>query len=182
MEQADRPDPASLIARLAALGMSVATAESLTGGALCARLVDVPGASAVLRGGICCYATDLKATLLGVEEHLLARRGPVDREVCLAMARGARRLTGADLALATTGVAGPGPADGHPAGTVHVALVWKDGWDHRELHLSGDRNRVREGSVDAALHLLANALGAFDQGVSTEMAAHGRHEVLQEFE
>lgn len=147
-----------LLDGLAAAGLSLATAESLTGGALCARLVDAPGASRVVRGGVCCYASDLKAGLLGVDAGLLAERGPVDAEVARQMARGARTLMGADLALSTTGVAGPGPADGHEAGTVHIGLAWPSGAVSRELRIDGDRARVRSASVDAALELLAELM------------------------
>ncbi len=140
-------------------GLTVATAESLTGGALCARLVDVPGASNAVRGGVCTYATELKAQILGVDPEQLARTGPVDGEVARQMAHGVRRMMGADIGLATTGVAGPGSVDGHPAGTVHVACETPDGQHHRELHLQGDRAAIRAGAVEAALDLLARVLG-----------------------
>lgn len=151
-------DVDTLVHTLIERHLSVATAESLTGGALCARLVDVPGASDTVRGGVCTYATELKAQVLGVDPGRLARTGPVDREVALQMARGVRRLMGADVGLSTTGVAGPGPADGHPAGTVHLACVTPAGERYRELHLTGDRAEIRAGSVQAALDLLARAL------------------------
>ena len=87
-------DVTALVHGLVARGLTIATAESLTGGALCARLVDVAGASETVRGGVCTYATDLKASVLGVPQERLARTGPVDREVALDMARGAARLAG----------------------------------------------------------------------------------------
>lgn len=152
-------DVTSLVATLIARHLTIATAESLTGGALCARLVDVPGASETVRGGVCTYATELKAQVLGVDPDRLALTGPVDREVAVEMARGVARLMGADIALSTTGVAGPGPADGHPAGTVHIACHHPGGVEHRELHLRGSRAEVRRGSVDAALGLLGEVLG-----------------------
>jgi nicotinamide-nucleotide amidase len=152
-------DVTALVHLLIRRRLTIATAESLTGGALCARMVDVPGASETVRGGVCVYATELKAQVLGVDPRQLARTGPVDREVALQMARGARRLMGADVALSTTGVAGPGPSDGRPAGTVHVACVTPEREVHRELCLPGDRSSVRSGSVEAALRLLADALG-----------------------
>lgn len=114
---------AALVGELAARGLSIATAESLTGGALVARLVDIPGASRVVRGGVCTYATDTKASVLSVSRERLELTGPVDAEVAKQMASGARALFGADIALSTTGVAGPGSADGHEAGTVHVACA-----------------------------------------------------------
>lgn len=148
-----------LIARLTSAGLTVATAESLTGGLLCARLVDVPGASAVVRGGVVAYATELKAVLLGVDAGLLAARGPVDPDVALAMAAGVRERLSADWGAATTGVAGPDPQDGVPPGTVYVAVRGPDGAGQvRRLALTGDRAAIREGTVAAALALLADAL------------------------
>ena len=128
-------------------GMTLAIAESLTGGQVASSLVEVPGASRVLVGAVVAYATRIKAQLLGVDAAHLELTGPVDRDVALQMAHGVRRLLGADLGLATTGVAGPGPADGHPAGTVHVAVVAPWGQRHRELHLSGDRSQIRCATV-----------------------------------
>lgn len=107
---------------LVARGQTVAVAESLTGGLLAATFVDVPGASRAFRGGLVVYATDLKASLAGVAEDLLRGAGPVDPQVALALARGARIRCGADWGLATTGVAGPDPQDGIPVGTVYVAV------------------------------------------------------------
>ena len=149
---------AALVGELAARGLSIATAESLTGGALVARLVDIPGASRVVRGGVCTYATDTKASVLSVSRERLELTGPVDAEVAKQMASGARALFGADIALSTTGVAGPGSADGHEAGTVHVACAGPGGALHRLGHRPGDRRAVRAGAVDAALALLREAL------------------------
>ena len=108
---------ADLIADLTQRGLTIATAESLTGGGLVARLVDVPGASHVVRGGACTYAVDTKASVLGVSESQLAATGPVNEQVARQMARGARELFRADIGVSTTGVAGPGPADGFPPRT-----------------------------------------------------------------
>ena len=150
---------AELLAVLRSRGWSVAVAESLTGGLVCAALVDVPGASVSLRGGVVSYATDLKGTLLGVDEALLAARGAVDPEVARQMADGVRRRLGADVGLATTGVAGPDPQDGHEPGTVHVAVATPDGITVRSLRLSGDRPTIRLGAVDAVLRLASELLG-----------------------
>ena len=128
-------------------GVTVAIAESLTGGQVSSTLVGVPGASHVLTGAVVAYATRVKAQVLGVDPTHLERTGPVDRDVALQMAYGVRRLRGADLGLATTGVAGPGTADGHPAGTVHVAVVAPWGEAHCELHLSGERAQIRRRTV-----------------------------------
>ncbi len=148
-----------LLALLAARGWSLAVAESLTGGQVTATLVDVPGASAVLRGGVVAYATDLKASVLGVDRDLLAARGPVDADVACAMADGVRARLRADVGLATTGVAGPGPQDRHPAGTVHVAVAGPAGTRTRALRLPGDRAAVRTGATAAVLALAVEALG-----------------------
>lgn len=149
---------AQLIADLTRRGLSIATAESLTGGGLVARLVDVPGASHVVRGGVCTYAVDTKASVLGVSESRLTLTGPFDEQVARQMAAGARSLFGASIGLSTTGVAGPGPADGFPAGTVHIACAHPAGVEHRLLHLEGDRAQVRAGAIDAALTLLRDVL------------------------
>lgn len=148
----------AVVAALAARGATVACAESLTAGLVAARLADVAGASAVLRGGVVAYATEVKASVLGVDAVLLAERGPVDEDVALAMAAGAARLLHADVGVATTGVAGPGPSDGLAAGTVVVAVsgpVGPGGAQVRRLHLEGDRAQVRAATVDAVLTLLA---------------------------
>ncbi|WP_028046985.1 CinA family protein [Cellulomonas sp. URHE0023] len=142
-----------LLAALRWRGWTVAVAESLTGGLVCADLVAVPGASASLRGGIVAYATDLKGTLLDVDTDLLAAHGAVDPVVAQEMADGVRLRLGADVGLATTGVAGPDPQDGRPPGTVHVAVATPAGVTARSLHLDGDRPAVRAGAVDAVLQL-----------------------------
>lgn len=113
---------AALVRLLTERHETVATAESLTGGLLAATIVDVPGASVVLRGGLVVYATDLKATLAGVRRDLLDARGPVDPDVAIALAAGARRRCAATWGVSTTGVAGPTPQDGIPVGTVYVAV------------------------------------------------------------
>src|SRR5690606_17574795 len=108
-------------------GQTVATAESLTAGLLCAVLTEVPGASAVVRGGLVVYATDLKAGLAGVDRQLLAERGAVDPEVARQLAAGARERCGADWGVGLTGVAGPDPQDGVAPGTVHTGLAGPGG-------------------------------------------------------
>lgn len=147
-----------LLAALAGRGWTLAVAESLTGGLVTATLVEVPGASAVLRGGVVAYATDLKASLLDVDAGLLAERGAVDPDVAAAMARGAARRLGADVGLATTGVAGPDPQDGHPPGTVHVAVVTPDGLRVASLALPGDRAAVRAAACAEVLGLAQAAV------------------------
>lgn len=140
---------------LADAGLSLATAESLTGGALSARIVDIPGASRVFLGGVTSYATRLKAELLCVDAQLLHDVGPVDPRVAQHMARGVCALTGADIGLATTGVAGPDSVDGHAPGTVFIACAALGDVQVRHLQLRGTRAQIRMQTVDAALHLLA---------------------------
>jgi nicotinamide-nucleotide amidase len=142
-----------LVVAAAARGLTLATAESLTGGAVAAAIVAVPGASEVFRGGVVAYASDLKRDWLDVPAGLLAERGPVDPDVAVAMAAGVARRAGADLGLATTGVAGPGPSDGRPAGTVHVAVAATGGSGVRSLDLPGDRPAVRAAATEAVLAL-----------------------------
>ncbi|MCL3818906.1 CinA family protein [Aeromicrobium wangtongii] len=144
---------------LRAAGATVSTAESLTGGLVCATLVSVPGASAVVRGGVVAYAPELKTTLLGVDAALIAERGTVDAAVAAAMAVGTRDRAGATYGLSTTGVAGPDPSEGKPAGTVHIGLAGPDGVVTRLLDLAGDRDQIRTGTVDAVLSLLVARLG-----------------------
>lgn len=156
------PDTAAvtLLDALGARGWNVAVAESLTGGLVIACLIDVPGASSVVRGGVVAYATDLKATLLGVDAALLASRGPVDPDVAMAMAEGVRRRLGADVGLATTGVAGPEPQGGHVPGTVHVAVAAPTTTQVRSMRLAGGRGEVRAGARVAVLELALEIVGA----------------------
>jgi nicotinamide-nucleotide amidase len=157
-------DPARLAAAAVHLlverGETLAVAESLTGGLLAATIVDIAGVSAAFRGGLVVYATDLKASLAGVPPDLLDARGPVDPDVALALAAGARRRCGADWGLATTGVAGPQPQGGQPVGRVYVAVAGPDTDEVRRLDIEGNREAVRDGAVTQALDLLATRLRA----------------------
>jgi nicotinamide-nucleotide amidase len=154
------PDTAAAAAvhRLVERRETMATAESLTGGLVAATVVEIPGVSAVYRGGLVVYATDLKHALAGVPADLLAERGPVDPDVALALAAGARERCGADWGVATTGVAGPEPQDGKPVGLVYVAVAGPFGATVRELKLEGNRAAVRTESVMSALALLSDCL------------------------
>ncbi len=157
---------AQVVAALTARQQHLAVAESLTGGLLAAALASVPGASVVFRGGIVAYATDLKASLLGVDQAVLASRGAVSAETARAMADGVRVRLGATFGLATTGVAGPDPAEGKPVGTVYIAATRGDTdqgtrqtGQHedriiRRLDLAGSRNDIRGQTVAEALALL----------------------------
>ncbi|GAA1653347.1 hypothetical protein GCM10009744_51770 [Kribbella alba] len=138
-----------------AQGATLATAESLTGGMVGSTLTDVPGVSAIYRGGVIVYATDLKATLAGVPVDLLADVGPVHPDTAAALAAGVRERLGATYGLATTGVAGPDPQDGIAAGTVYVAAAGPTTVRVRKVSLDGDREAVRRGSVQAVLELAA---------------------------
>jgi nicotinamide-nucleotide amidase len=140
-------------------GLTVATAESLTGGLVAAALTTVPGSSAVFRGGIVAYAPDLKSALLGVPAALLDAVGTIHPDVARAMAVGARRSLRAAVGVATTGVAGPDAAEGHPVGTVHIAVSTPTGTAHRALALPGDRDQVRGETVRQALELLLGLVG-----------------------
>jgi len=151
-------------------GRTVATAESLTGGLVGAALTEVPGASAIYRGGVIPYATDLKVSLLDIPK-LTMSHGPVSAEVAAAMAVNAAYLLNSDFAVATTGVAGPDEQDGHAVGTVFIAVFrrGRDGLEvlslGQQLALTSDhadpvavRANIREQSVVAALRLLLSAI------------------------
>ncbi|QKD79973.1 CinA family protein [Actinomyces marmotae] len=146
-----------LLRALGERGLTLAVAESLTAGMVSSALGGVPGASRVLLGAVVSYATRIKAELLGVDAARLAITGPVDAVVAQQMARGAARLLGADVGLATTGVAGPGPADGHPAGTVYIAAFGPWGAVGRRLGLTGGRDEIRAATALAVLSLAARA-------------------------
>lgn len=149
---------ADLLDEFASRGLTLAVAESLTGGAVCAELVAVPGASAVVRGGVVAYATDLKATLLGVDAALLEREGAIHPLVAEQMAAGVRARLGADVGVATTGVAGPDPQDGHAPGEVWIGVASAAGTRSRRLALPGDRAAIRAASVEAALEAVRDLL------------------------
>ena len=149
---------ASVLRALDVRGWSIAVAESLTGGRVTATLVDVPGASAYVRGGIVAYSTDLKTTALGVEADLLAARGAVDPTVATQMAQGVRRVLRADVGVSTTGVAGPDPQDGHPVGTVYIAVATPETAVVSELSLTGTRDEIRTATVEHLLELTLTVL------------------------
>ena len=136
---------------LTAAGATVSTAESLTGGLVCAELVSVPGASDVVSGGIVAYTAGAKIDLLGVPADLISAYGTVDALVASSMANAARRRFGSTYGLATTGVAGPDPSEGKPVGTVHVAISGPAGTTSYELSLAGDRQSIRNATVTELL-------------------------------
>jgi len=151
-------DAAALIERLRAGEQTVATAESLTGGALVSRLVDVPGASHAVRGGIVAYATDVKRTVLGVDGALLDAHGAVHPDVAAQMAEGVRRVLGADIGIATTGIAGPESPDGQPVGRVHIAVATAAATLVVTRDLTGDREQIRAETVRQAIAATRDAL------------------------
>ncbi|WP_205843655.1 CinA family protein [Nakamurella deserti] len=153
-----------LVGALGAAGRTVATAESLTGGLIAAVLTAVPGASAVVRGGLVVYATDLKHTLAGVDRTLLAEVGAVDPEVARQLATGARERCGAALGVGVTGVAGPDPQDGTAVGTVFVCVDAADGRWESAARFEGDRAAIRAASVRRALELLTAAAAPDTEG------------------
>jgi nicotinamide-nucleotide amidase len=134
-------------------GLSLGIAESLTGGLMGTRFTSVPGASDVFRGSIVSYASDVKFSVLGVPE------GPVvTAQAAQDMAEGARRVLGADVALATTGVAGPAEQEGHPVGTVFLGLAMDGASEAQQVKLPGDRQRIRQYAVISAVNLLRKRL------------------------
>jgi len=149
---------AQIVGLLTRRRQTVAVAESLTGGLLGAAITTVPGASAVFRGGVIAYATDVKAALLGVSAALLAERGAVDPDVAGAMAAGVRERLGAAIGAATTGVAGPDAADGKTPGTVHIAVSTAGGTVVQTLALSGGRDEIRRDTVERSLRLMWSVL------------------------
>jgi PncC family amidohydrolase len=153
------PEAASLGEHLVEAGMTVAVAESCTGGLLGAVLTANTGSSRYMRGGVIAYADDLKAEHLGVGRHLLATHGAVSAEVAMAMAAGARSRFEATMGVAVTGVAGPSASEQKPAGLVFVAVVSPG--TSQVIRLDEDRGREanRANAVHAALALMADAIG-----------------------
>jgi nicotinamide-nucleotide amidase len=159
---------ARLVGALTERGLTVAVAESLTGGLLAARIVSVPGASNAFTGGVVAYATELKSAILGVDAGLLVERGAVDAEVARQMADRVRLVCAvhgrtADVGLATTGVAGPDAQDGHPPGTVYLGIASPRGIRSVSLQLAGSRAEIRGEVVERAV---AEALAEFDDTTS----------------
>jgi nicotinamide-nucleotide amidase len=143
-------------------GETVAVAESITGGLLSAALTSTPGASLTFRGGLVVYATDLKATVAGVDAAVLAERGPVDPVVAAELAQGARDRLDANWGIGVTGVAGPDPQEGQQVGTVFIALIGPGREQPlrklAQLNLAGNRNTIRVQTVNQAVALLLDAI------------------------
>ena len=155
-EAAVRDATAELVAELEQRGLTIAVAESLTGGLLAAELIRIPGASAVVNGGVVAYDTAVKHSVLGVDAALLGEFGPVHPQVAEQMATGARRVLAVDgrdaeVGIGTTGVAGPDPQDGQPVGTVFIGIAIGERISVVELALDGDRASIRAAVVTAAI-------------------------------
>ncbi len=145
------------VSLLADRGLTLGVAESVTGGLIAARITNVPGSSEVFRGGIVAYASEVKYDVLGVPV------GPVVSAECAeAMAVGVRRVLGADVGIAVTGVAGPAPQEDQPPGTVFFGLAIGDDTESRQIKLPGDRHRIQQFSAISLLDLLRRRLLALD--------------------
>ena len=140
-------------------GLTLGAAESCTGGLVAKRITDLPGASAVFKGGVVSYTNEVKAGVLGVPQEMLDEFGAVSAQVARAMAQGARKVLGCDLAVSLTGVAGPDPDDrGNPVGLVYAALDTPDGTRLRELHLINGRARIRTVAATNAFDMVRRYL------------------------
>jgi nicotinamide-nucleotide amidase len=139
--------------------LTIAVAESLTGGLVCSRLVGVPGASSLLLAGYVTYTEEAKRRDLGIPAGVIEQHGAVSEETAAAMAAGVRDRAGADLGLSTTGEAGPDPAEA-PVGTVFVGLAWEGGTTVKPLKLAGGRDLIRRWAAQSALNLLRTHLTA----------------------
>ena len=140
-------------------GKSLVTAESLTGGGIGAALTDIPGSSAVYKGGVICYNDWVKEQILGVSGDVLRSWGAVSPYTAEAMARGVQKLLQADVAVAVTGLAGPDGDDfGNPVGTVYIGYSDSRGAFAKHFQFSGDRDQVREQTILAALKIILEQL------------------------
>lgn len=148
-----------IVDQLRRRGQSLAVAESLTGGGLGAAITAIPGSSDVFAGGVIAYQVSMKTGLLHVSQSLIEEFGVVSEEVAVAMADGVRALSNASWAIATTGVAGPGAADGVPAGTVWIAIRGPIN-QSTALEIQGEREEVRNASVSSAITAFARILAS----------------------
>lgn len=138
-------------------GATLSVAESCSGGLISKRITDLPGSSGYFNLGVVTYSNSSKERVLGVPHELIAINGAVSSEVALAMAVGVRTLSGSDVTLATTGIAGPeGGTAEKPVGTVFIAIASRDGSEVFTHHFEGNRELVREATAEAALILLLN--------------------------
>ncbi len=159
LPQSTLDQAATLLAYVQGRGLTLATAESCTGGLVAAALTAIPGSSASVLGGFVTYSNDQKMALLGVSEGVLATVGAVSEDCARSMAEGARLATGADIAVSTTGIAGPGGATADkPVGLVFIGVASQGQATRVERHVfPGDRAAVRAATVAAALAAIARA-------------------------
>jgi nicotinamide-nucleotide amidase len=150
---------AVVLERARRAGLSLGTAESCTGGLVGGRITDVPGSSEVFAGGVVCYSNRLKTELLGVAPELIAEHGAVSEPLAKAMAEGGRTRMGVDLAVAVTGIAGPGGGtEEKPVGTVWFAIATAGGTESKRVIFSGSRREIRERAAQTALFLVNRRL------------------------
>lgn len=139
--------------------MTVAAAESCTGGLISEALTEIPGASAVIGLGICSYSAEMKHKILGVSEETIGEFGTVSRQTAAEMACGVRKISGADIGISVTGAAGPQPSEGKVPGTVFIGISDMDGTKVRQLRLEGlNRGQVRERAACEALRMLIDRI------------------------
>ena len=155
------------VTALKRVGWTVSTCESLTGGLIAATMVQVPGASAAVRGGLITYQTDTKTILADVPAEVIEQYDVVSEQVAAAMARGVRRKLGTDIAVSATGLAGPdGGTEEKPVGTVYVGIDTAEGTRVLPLRLTGDRERIRTLTVKHALNAIREEAEKEEQHVS----------------
>ena len=153
-----------IVTKLSELKLTVATAESCTGGLIASTIVDVPGASDCFNEGYVTYSNEAKMKNLGVFEETLIAHGAVSPETAEQMANGVKKRANADFGLSSTGIAGPGGGSPlKPVGLVYIACAYKDKCEVRKLNLSGDRTSVRTQAVSEALKLLSQCLLKYEE-------------------
>ena len=151
-----------IIAKLVELNITLSTAESCTGGSLGKIITSVPGVSSIYGYGFITYANEAKEKILGVSHETLEKHGAVSFETALQMAMGARNVSGSDIAVSVTGIAGPGGGTPEkPVGLVYIAIADKDGAEYRKLNLSGSRDDVRAKTCDCVFELIKERLKLF---------------------
>ncbi len=154
----DQPLEVQLNHLLAESGLSVAAAESCSGGLVASRITSVAGSSSYFAGSVVAYSNQMKQDVLSVPASILEQRGAVSPECAAAMAEGVQQLTGATFAVSTTGIAGPGGATGRkPVGLVYFACTTPAGTETHEMHWNGDRAVVMQEAATFALHLIVDA-------------------------
>ena len=145
-----------IISKLIEKNITIATAESCTGGSLGKNITSVPGASSIYGYGFITYANEAKEKILGVSHDTLEKHGAVSPDTAIEMARGAREVSGSDIAVSVTGIAGPGGGTAEkPVGLVYIAIADKNGEQYRKLNLSGNRDEVRSQTCDEVFKLIS---------------------------